>query len=289
MPHRFDPGKDDELPSTYFVPDRRNKDEMARLTIQDTMLTTSMGGVLPEQTDPTIFHRVLDVACGTGGWAIEVARTYPTISLVGIDISERMIEYAGERASEAQVADRVSFQITDAIRQLEFPPASFDLVNQRLALSFVRTWEWPQLVSDFQRILRKGGILRLTEADTIEQSSSPVLLRLHRLLLQALYNAGNFFAPQTDGLTNHLAPLLRRHGLEDVQMREHLLTYHGNTLAGQHFAKDTQYFYRTIYPFLQKWTRVPDDYETLYRQAVDEIQQKDCVTTWRFVTIWGRV
>lgn len=288
MPRRFDPGKD-ELPSTYFVPDRRNKDEMTRLTIQDRMLTTSMGGVLPEQADPESLGRVLDLACGTGGWAIEVARTYPTISLVGVDISERMIEYARERASDAQVAGRVSFQVMDIIPQLDFPPASFDLVNLRLGLSFVRTWEWPQLLSDFRRVLRPGGIVRLTESDTIEQSSSPALLRLHSLLLHALYHAGNFFALRTDGLTSQLAPLLRQSGFKQVQMREHLLTYRADTSMGQHFAEDTQYFYRTIHPFLQKWTHLPDDYETLYHQAVHEIKQKDCVTTWRFVTVWGSV
>ncbi len=288
MSHAFEPGKG-ELPSTYFVPNRRQKEEMTRLTIQDTMLTASMGGVLPEQADPTVFHRVLDIACGTGGWAIEAALTSPTMSLVGIDISERMIEYARKRALDAQVADRVSFQVLDAMGPLTFPPASFDLVNLRLGLSFVRTWEWPKLLSDFQHLTSKGGIIRLTEADTIEQSSSPALLRLHRLLLQALYNAGNFFAQQADGLTSHLAPLLLRYGLEDAQTREHVLTYRAETLAGQHFAEDTQYFYRTVRPFLEKWTHFPDDYDALYTQAVHEIQQKDCVTIWRFVTVWGKV
>ncbi|HET8844606.1 MAG TPA: class I SAM-dependent methyltransferase, partial [Ktedonobacteraceae bacterium] len=222
MSRRFDPSKDDRQ-STYFVQDRRNKEEMARLSIQDEMLTTSMGGVLPEQVDPTVFRHVLDVACGSGGWAIAAARTYPTMSVVGIDISERMIEYARERASKAQVAERVSFQVMDAIRQFELPPDSFDLVNLRLGLSFVRTWEWPALLSAFQRVIRSGGIIRLTEADTIEQSSSSALLRLHGLLLQALYNAGNFFDLRGDGLTNHLAPLLQRYSVEKVLTREHLL------------------------------------------------------------------
>jgi hypothetical protein len=43
-----------ERPSTYFVQDRHSKEDLTRLIIQDQMLTTSMGGVLPEQTDPTI-------------------------------------------------------------------------------------------------------------------------------------------------------------------------------------------------------------------------------------------
>ncbi len=56
-----------EHPSTYFVQDRSNEDELTRLILQDQMVTAGMGGVLPEQPDPTIFKRVLDVGCGTGG------------------------------------------------------------------------------------------------------------------------------------------------------------------------------------------------------------------------------
>src|ERR1700738_5459467 len=62
---------DHEHPSTYFVQNRSSEEEMTRLQIQDQMVTTSMGGVLPEQSDPTIFQRVLDVGCGTGWWVRE--------------------------------------------------------------------------------------------------------------------------------------------------------------------------------------------------------------------------
>src|SRR5437773_1718633 len=83
-----------EHPSTYWVQDRSNVDEMTRLRIQDQMVTTSMGGVLSEQPDPTIFQSVLDVGCGTGGWLIEAARQYPTMKrLGGVDISAKMLDY----------------------------------------------------------------------------------------------------------------------------------------------------------------------------------------------------
>ena len=136
--------RNSEYPSTYFVQNRKNQKELARLAIQDHALTAGMGGVLPEQADPSIFHRVLDVGCGTGGWLIEVAQTYPTMSLVGIDISQRMIKYARVQAEAHQVKDRIKFHVMDALHPLEFSPACFDLVNLRLAVSFMRTWDWPK-------------------------------------------------------------------------------------------------------------------------------------------------
>ena len=122
-----------EHASTYFVQDRSNQEELSRLQVQDQMLTRGMGGVLPEQPDPTIFHRVLDVGCGTGNWLIEAARTYPTMSLlIGIDISNKMVEIAREQAKAQQVNDRVEFHVMDALRALEFSDNYFDLVNLRL-------------------------------------------------------------------------------------------------------------------------------------------------------------
>jgi ubiquinone/menaquinone biosynthesis C-methylase UbiE len=281
----LDPHKK-KLQSTYFVQDRHNKEELTRLTIQEKMITQSMGGALPEQADPSSFRRVLDVACGPGGWIIDAAKAYPSIELVGVDISEKMIDYARERARTERIAEQVEFQVMDVLRGLTFAPASFDLVNMRLAVSFVRTWDWPKLLSEFQRVTHDGGVIRLTEAD-IAEGSSPALLNLNQLLRQAFFNAGNFFALQNDGLTSQLAPLLTRHGLKNVQTRTHKLTYRAGTPEGQQFTSDMQHLYHTVQPFIQKWMHAPDDYDAIYQQALNEMQQADFVATWTFVTAWG--
>src|SRR6266567_3038266 len=124
---------------TYFVQDRRNEEELLRLAEQDRLVTASMGGVLPEQAEPSAFRRVLDVACGSGGWVIEAAQTYPEMSLVGIDVNPRMIDYARAQAAAQHVDDRIELHVMDALGVLDFPDASFDLVNLRFALSFMRT------------------------------------------------------------------------------------------------------------------------------------------------------
>lgn len=171
-----------EHASTYFVQDRSNQDELSRLKVQDQMLTAGMGGVLAEQPDPTIFRHVLDVGCGTGSWLIEAATTYPTMSLlIGIDISNRMVEFARGQAEAQQVSDRVEFHVMDALRVLEFPNNYFDLVNLRLGSSYLRTWDWPGLLQEFQRITRSGGTIRLSEADPAIKSTSQAHARLGEL------------------------------------------------------------------------------------------------------------
>src|SRR5690242_21766879 len=108
-----------EHPSTYFVQDKSHENEILRLHMQDQLLTAGMGGVLPEQPDPTLFRTVLDVGCGTGDWLITAAKAYPSMSrLVGVDINKKFIEYASAQAEKQGVSDRVKFQTMDVLRVL---------------------------------------------------------------------------------------------------------------------------------------------------------------------------
>jgi ubiquinone/menaquinone biosynthesis C-methylase UbiE len=277
-----------EHPSTYVVQDRSNEKELLRLRAQDQMMTTGMGGILPEQPDPTIFHQILDVGCGTGNWLIEAAKTYPTMSrLEGGDVSSRMLEYARQQAAEAQVADRVKFHVMDALRRLEFPDWTFDLVNERFAASYLRTWDWPKYLQEFMRVCKPGGVVRLTEGDVISESTSPGLISIHQLLFQSLNRAGHYFTPNKNGLTSELAHLFTLHGFQNVQTRACTLKIVVGTPQWQSFYEDMKNGFQTLAPFFKKWTNVPDDYNALCQQALSEIQQPDFVAHWNLLTVWG--
>jgi ubiquinone/menaquinone biosynthesis C-methylase UbiE len=277
-----------EFGGTYVVQDHENRQELTRLQIQDQMFTASMGGVLPEQPDPGRFRRVLDVGCGTGGWLIEVARTYPGIEyLVGIDVSRQMIAYARKEAQNQQVDDRVEFRLMDALQMLEFPNDFFDLVNHRFAASWLRTWDWPKLLQEYRRVTCPGGVIRLTEADADIQSSSSALMRLHGLLLEAFYRSGHYFTPMPDGVTSQLDRLLHQFGIENVQTQRYILHYRAGTEEGEQFAQDMRLGFRTGEPYLRKWSQVPDDYEALYQQMLQEMEQPDFFVQSRLLTAWG--
>ncbi len=216
MPFPSEPQKNASR-GTYVA--QHSEKELTRLAIQDQIATRSMGGVLPEQPDPTLFRSMLDVACGTGAWLIEAAQTYPAMSLVGIDISPHIIEYARAQAQAHQVNDRVAFHVMDVLLIIALRPASFDLVNLRGGLSFLRTWDWPKLLSELLRVTRPGGIVRVTEVEVIQQSNSPALTQLWEMLLCALYRAGHLFTQESAGLTGQLERLLSQHGCQQVQTK----------------------------------------------------------------------
>ncbi|MBV9227901.1 MAG: hypothetical protein JOZ18_01215 [Chloroflexi bacterium] len=73
--------------------------------------------------------------------------------------------------------------------------------------------------------------------------------------------------------------------LARLQILDQMIT--AGTPEGQHFYENMRLAYRTIVPFLRKWTRFPGDYETIYQQAQVEMQQPGFVATWRLLTAWG--
>jgi ubiquinone/menaquinone biosynthesis C-methylase UbiE len=277
-----------EHPNTYFVQDRSNEEELARLRIQDQIVTAGMGGVLPEQDDPTRFQRVLDVGCGTGGWLIQTALTYPSISLLaGVDASGKMIDYARSEAQAHQVTDRVEFHGMDALLILAFPDRYFDLVNMRSGASWIRTWEWPKLIDEYKRVCRREGVIRVTEGAMSGQSNSPALNRFFDLMVEAFNRSGHLFTPERNGLIQELPHLLYQHGVQYVQARTITLEFRAGTPEGERFAEDQKLGWRTALPFFRRWLEVPEDYEDLGEQALTEMRQPDFVATWEMVTVWG--
>lgn len=274
-----------EQPSTYFVQDRSSRQELERLVTQDAMFTAAMNGPLAEQEHPEQLQRVLDVGCGTGGWLIETARIYPSIAtLVGVDISKSMLDYACSQAKAAQVETRVEFQVMDALRMLEFPDAYFDLANMRLALSFIRTWDWSKILQEFRRVLKPGGILRVSDTLGEATTSSPTVARLQALILQALEQAGHSFP---EGLAVRLPQLLEAHRFDQVHVIRYEPRYAAGTPEGDLCIEDITRVFRTALPFMRKWVTVPDNYEELYQQALVEIHQSDFWGIWPILTVTG--
>jgi ubiquinone/menaquinone biosynthesis C-methylase UbiE len=69
--------------------------------------------------------RVADVGCGHGVAAILLANAYPLASIHGYDFHDRSIQVARQRASQAGLGDRVTFESLDAT---SYPADGFDLI-----------------------------------------------------------------------------------------------------------------------------------------------------------------
>lgn len=264
--------------------------EMIRLLDQDRLMTQAMGGLLSERNnDFTGYQRVLDLACGPGGWVQEVAFANPDIEVTGIDISKAMIAYAQQQA-QIQHLDNVHFQVMSIKEPLIFEDHSFDLVNARLIFSFMPPSMWPILLRECRRILRPGGTIRLTEGEW-GFSNAPAYEKIMWLINRALQQAGQSFSPNGYhvGIVPMMSHLLKDAGYQQVQLQPHLQ----NCSAGEeaHYAlfKDIQKIFPLLQPFmLQSGLVEKEEYEQLAQNALAEMQLENFCTIAFYVTASGQ-
>lgn len=107
---------------------------------------------------------VLDVGCASGKTACYVARKYGC-RVVGVDILDRMIERANERARREGVQDRVSFQQADA-QHLPFEDDLFDVVIGEFITALLDDKQ--TAVRGYLRVTRPGGIVGLNEGTKLK-------------------------------------------------------------------------------------------------------------------------
>lgn len=106
---------------------------------------------------------ILDVATGTGDFALMAARMLRPDSVVGIDISDGMMEVARQKASDAGLDGIVSFAHDDCLA-LSFGDNSFDAVTAAFG---IRNFEHlDKGLAEMWRVLKRGGCLSVVELTT---------------------------------------------------------------------------------------------------------------------------
>jgi len=119
---------DTRLHTKGSVINMQNGNEIGRLMHQHHLLTRGMGGLLLEEISLDKGQTVRGLACGPGGWELDVAYTYPNVSVTGVDLSRPTIEYARDQAQVLHL-DNAGFLVMDVTRPLDFPDDHFDLVH----------------------------------------------------------------------------------------------------------------------------------------------------------------
>ncbi len=105
-------------------------------------------------------QEILDVATGTGDFAILTAKKLKPQKLIGIDISQGMIDVGLKKVTKEGLDKTITLQTDDCMR-LSFPDNSFDAVTVAYG---VRNFENLDCgLKEMHRVLRPGGRLVIIE------------------------------------------------------------------------------------------------------------------------------
>jgi len=272
-----------------FVADTESGETMTWLLNFDKIINNGLRRTLSERSDFSGIKTILDLACGPGGWVLEVARQHPDIEVTGIDISESMIRFAKAQATSRGYGN-ASFMVMDVKKPLRFEEASFDLVNERTLYGVMGPGEWPQLLAECKRILRPGGIIRLTELE-MPVTTSPALNELWYLHTRAFYKLGRSFSVDERhiGITPVLKRLLRDAGFQDVKHQGHVMDISAGTVDFEGFFRNFVYVFELVKPFMLKieGLTTEQEWKRLYQHMQAEMLASDFCGLWTYVTAWG--
>jgi ubiquinone/menaquinone biosynthesis C-methylase UbiE len=158
--------KSGEVP--YFLPS--DSREISRLDFQHFMMRYAIqrNYIAPLQNPKGI----LDVGCGTGRWAHEMAALFPRTKVFGLDVTADHIKEVNT------IPGNYRFVLGNVLEELPFPDATFDYVHQRFMHMALPVNKWPSVVRELVRVTRPLGWVELVESDLIMHHQGPAMKQL---------------------------------------------------------------------------------------------------------------
>lgn len=263
----------------YVLP--KDTNEVKRLDFQHFVLRYRLHrNFLAPVTQPL---SILDVGCGTGRWAMELATEFPEANVVGLDlvaVEEVTLGYGLDRLPSNYV-----FVAGDALQPLPFADNSFEFVHQRLLIAAVPVGRWPDIIRELARVTVPGGWIELAECGVPRDAPGMPYPDLWGTWIEFCRQRGIDF---TMGHT--LGALLHDAGLTAVRQQEVVFPMgdHGGSI-GRMSATDCLAMGRTMRPaVISKGITSEAQYDRLIAATEDEFRQKTGKSVLPFYIAYGQ-
>ncbi|KAJ3052808.1 hypothetical protein HK097_005628 [Rhizophlyctis rosea] len=100
--------------------------------------------------------KILDVGCGSGIWAMEMATDFPLAQVYGIDLAPVQPSSIKPKNLEFATVDITNLP-------LPYEDATFDFVRMRFLVLGIKAEHWQSIVNELGRITKPGGYVELCE------------------------------------------------------------------------------------------------------------------------------
>ena len=157
-------------------------------------------------------HRVLDIGCGTGTFAVRIKETHPQADVVGLDPDAKVLARAKAKAERAGIAVRFDQGFAD---DLPYPDASFDRVFSSFMFHHLPAAEKGTTLAEVRRVLKADGSFHMLDFGGPEHG--------HGLLSHFVHSREQL----KDNAEDHVLELMRRAGLADAKTAGDRRTWFG--------------------------------------------------------------
>jgi SAM-dependent methyltransferase len=116
---------------------------------------------IPQLLALTRDSNVLEIGCGSGGYALHLAETTGA-RILGVDLNESGIRNANELAHAKGLAAQARFELRDVTQNLPSPPHTIDAAFANDVLCHIPAR--PALLAEIFRVLKPGGRFLFSDA-----------------------------------------------------------------------------------------------------------------------------
>ncbi|MDH6306140.1 demethylmenaquinone methyltransferase/2-methoxy-6-polyprenyl-1,4-benzoquinol methylase [Parabacteroides sp. PF5-5] len=169
---------------------------------------------------------ILDVATGTGDLAISLYETLKPSQVIGIDISEGMMEIGRQKVEVAGYSGHISYEQQDCL-SLSYENNRFDAVTAAFG---IRNFEdIDKGISEMYRVLKPNGHVMILELSSPEKFPMKQLYKIYSKIV--IPNVGRWFSKEKAAYDylpasikvvpqgEEMVGILRRQGFIDVKVR----------------------------------------------------------------------
>jgi SAM-dependent methyltransferase len=153
----------------YLLP--KDLEEAHRLDFQHYAMRLALGKLTFAPVEELLRQggQVLDVGCGTGRWAIDLAQLYPLTQITGLDL---------EVVKATTPPPNYRFVQGNLLKGLPFADSTFVYTHQRFLVAAIPLEQWPRVVHELYRVTAPGGWIELIELGAETRNAGPCLQQL---------------------------------------------------------------------------------------------------------------
>jgi len=249
--------------------------EINRLDFQHYMLRYALKGNYAAPLHQP--REILDVACGTGRWAIELGSIFPDANIVGFDLNPP----PAETGASSMRPDNFTFVQGNMLEGLPFPDNSFDFVHQRLVIVALPTNQWVRQAQEMLRVTRPGGWVEIVDGDLLP--GGPGLTTINAVAEQMSQRRGMSFTNAA-----RIGEYLEKAGARHVNLQRVNLPV-GQKAGRLGAMAETDYLaiYSSVRAFLISQGLITEEqYNRAHAQAQAELASGKL--TWPFYVAYGQ-
>ncbi|OTA94954.1 hypothetical protein M434DRAFT_394172 [Hypoxylon sp. CO27-5] len=202
-------------------------------------------------------QKVLDVACGTGIWAIDFADQFPAAEVIGVDISPQQPQW---------IPPNLKFEVDDVTQPWTYEPNSFDYIHLRWLTGSVP--DWYALYREIFKALKPGGYfehkesscLLISDDGTVAEGSA--IDQWGKVFTEAGKKFGRTFSVVEEGLQRKGMEAAGFEIIEEIDMKTPLGPWPADEtqkLIGQYnrlaIEQDVEGFLMYMWTMVMGWTK----------------------------------